>query len=102
MVARGEIWWMEAADDKSRPVLIVSRDAANEAMRRVVVALVTRTVRPAPSQLPLGRSEGLYVDSVANFDDLMSVPKSLLVRRLGSLGPRLHELCDTLRAMSDC
>jgi hypothetical protein len=30
------------------------------------------------------------------------VSKAMLVRRMGSLGPRLHELCDTLRLMADC
>lgn len=102
MVAKGELWWLETPDEKGRPVLVVSRDEANTVMRRVMVAPVTTTLRSAPSQLPLGRDEGLPTESVANFDDLASVPKSLLVRRLGHLGPRLHELCERLRAMADC
>ncbi len=102
VVARGDVWWMELPDEKGRPVLVVSRDSAASSMRRVVVALVTRTLRAAPSQLPLGEAEGLNVDSVANFDDLMTVPKALLVRHLGTLGPRMHELCGTLRLMAGC
>lgn len=102
MVAKGEVWWLETPDEKGRPVLVVSRDEANLVMQRVMVAPVTRTLRSAPSQLPVGRDEGLPIESVANFDDLASVPKSLLVRRLGNLGPRLHEMCERLRAMADC
>lgn len=102
VVVRGELWWLETPDEKGRPVLVVSRDEANLVMQRVMVAPVTRTLRSAPSQLPLGRDEGLPIDSVANFDDLASVPKSLLARRLGHLGPRLPELCVRLRAMADC
>jgi mRNA interferase MazF len=102
VVARGELWWLETPDEKGRPVLVISRDEANAVLRRVMVAPVTRTLRSAPSQLLLGRDEGLPTESVANFDDLASVPKSLLVRRLGALGPRLHELCERLRAMADC
>jgi mRNA interferase MazF len=102
VVARGELWWLETPDEKGRPVLVISRDEANAVLRRVMVAPVTRTLRSAPSQLPLGRQEGLPTESVANFDDLASVPRSLLVRRLGTLGPRLHELCERLRAMADC
>lgn len=102
MVARGELWWLETPDEKGRPVLVVGRDEANVVMQRVMVAPVTRTLRSVPSQLPLGRDEGLPVESVANFDDLTSVPKSLLVRRLGNLGSRLHELCERLQAMADC
>lgn len=83
-------------------MLVISRNEANAVMRRVLVAPVTRRLRSVPSHLPLGRAEGLPFDSAANFDDLASVPKALLVRRLGELGPRLHELCDRLRALADC
>jgi mRNA interferase MazF len=83
-------------------VLVISRDQANEVMRRVTVAPVTRTLRAVPSHLPVGTEEGLPTDSVANFDDLTSVPKSMLVRRIGALGSRDHELCTALRAMADC
>lgn len=93
---------MERPDGKGRPVLVISRDVANAVMRRVVVAQITTTQRSSPSQLPLGEPEGLHTDSVANFDDLITVPKSLLTRRMGSLGTRLHELCATLSVMADC
>ena len=100
MVARGELWWLETPDEKGRPVLVISRDEAIGVLRRVMVAPVTRTLRSAPSQLPVGPDEGLPVEAVANFDDLASVPKAMLIRRLGALGPRLHELCGALRGMS--
>lgn len=102
VVARGDLWWLETPDEKGRPVLVISRNGANHVMQRVMVAPVTRTLRRGPSQLPVGRDEGLAVESVANFDDLASVPKSLLVRRLGGLGTRTFELCIALGAMSDC
>ncbi len=102
MVARGEIWWGEAPDDKGRPFLVVSRDVANEVMQRVLVAPVTRRVRGLPSELALGAEEGLPVDSVASFDNVRPFPKAMLVRRLGALGPRLHELCRAAQAALDC
>lgn len=102
MVARGEIWWGEAPDDKGRPFLVVSRDVANEVMQRVLVAPVTRRVRGLPSELALGAEEGLPVDSVASFDNVRPFPKAMLVRRLGALGPRLHELCLAAQAALDC
>lgn len=102
MVARGDLWWLEMPDEKGRPVLVISRDQANSVLRRVMVAPVTRTLRRAPSQLPLGPDEGLPTEAVANFDDLASVPRALLVRRLGSLGPRSGDLCEALRGMADC
>jgi mRNA-degrading endonuclease toxin of MazEF toxin-antitoxin module len=102
VVSRGELWWLETPDEKGRPVVVISRDRANQVMQRVMVAPVTRTIRKAPSQLPLGPDEGLVTESVANFDDLASVPKAMLVRRIGDLGPRTFELCLAIRAMCDC
>lgn len=103
MVARGEVWWGEAPDEKGRPFLIVSRDAANEVMARVLVAPVTRRVRGIPSELQLGLGEGLPVESAAAFDNIRPFPKAMLVRRLGALGAeRSHELCTVAAATLDC
>jgi mRNA interferase MazF len=102
VVARGEVWWGETPDEKGRPFLIVSRDAANEVMRRVLVAPVTRRVRGVPSELALGASEGLPAASVASFDNLRPFPKAMLGRRLGSLGPRQDEICRAAGATLDC
>jgi len=102
VVGRGEVWWGEAPDEKGRPFLVVSRDAANETMRRVLVAPVTRRVRGLPSELTLGAAEGLPVQSVASFDNIRPFPKVMLVRRLGSLGPRQHEICRVAGATLDC
>lgn len=103
MVARGEVWWGESPDDKGRPFLVVSRDAANAVMQRVLVAPVTTRVRAVPSELPLGTDEGLPLPSVASFDNLRPFPKSLLVRRLGALAPdRQPLLCAVAAATLDC
>lgn len=102
MVARGDLWWGEAPDEGGRPYLVVSRDAANEAMQRVLVAPVTTRVRGLPSELGVGRDEGLPVESVASFDNMRPFPKAMLVRRLGALGPRAHELCRIAGATLDC
>lgn len=103
MVARGEVWWGEAPDDKGRPFLVVSRDAANAVMARVLVAPVTTRIRAVPSELPLGQADGLPVPCVASFDNLRPFPKSLLVRRLGALDPaRRPLLCAVAAATLDC
>lgn len=103
MVARGELWWGEAPDEKGRPFLVVSRDAANAAMRRVLVAPVTRRVRGVPSELAVGTEEGLPHESVASFDNLRPFPKSMLVRRLGAVPtPRRRLMCAVAAATLDC
>lgn len=103
MVARGDIWWGEAPDEKGRPFLVVSRDAANRVMQRVLVAPVTTRRRGVPSELLLGEPEGLPVPSVASFDNLRPFPKAMLVRHLGVLGAdRTHQICEVAGATLDC
>lgn len=103
MVGRGEIWWGETPDEKGRPFLVVSRDAANDIMQRVLVAPVTTRVRSVPSELPVGAAEGLPHPSVASFDNLRPFPKAMLVRRLGAVDPsRRHLLCAVAAATLDC
>ena len=103
MVARGEIWWGETPEEKGRPFLVVSRDAANRVMQRVLVAPVTRRIRGVPSELPLGDAEGLPQRSVASFDNLQPFPKAMLVRRIGALGAdRSGDICRTAGTTLDC
>ncbi len=103
MVARGDLWWGESPDEKGRPFLVVSRDAANAVMQRVLVVPVTTRVRSVPSEFPVGEAEGLPLPSVASFDNLRPFPKSLLVRRLGAVASeRRHLLCAVAAATLDC
>ncbi len=100
---RGEVWWGEVADAKPRPYLILTRDEAIRVLRRVVVAPVTRTIRGIPTELPLGTPDGLRTECVASFDNVLTLPKSALLRRLGALDAgRLDEPCQALRAALDC
>ena len=103
MVAQGELWIMETPNQKSRPALVVSRNEAIPVLNNVLVAPVTTTVRNIPTCVPLGPSEGLRRPSVASFDNLAAVPKSVLTRRLGSLGAGGRVwMCDALRAVAGC
>jgi hypothetical protein len=54
--AQGEIWWAEA-EDKRRPVLVVTRTEAVTVLTGIVVAPVTRTVRNIPTEVRLGDRE---------------------------------------------
>jgi mRNA interferase MazF len=102
MPAQGDVWWAEAGD-KRRPVLVCTRSEAIAVLGAIVVAPVTRSIRHIPSEVPLGLDEGLNVECAASFDNLQTIPKAALTSKLGALGPfRRRELCDALRAMSDC
>jgi mRNA interferase MazF len=99
---QGEVWWAES-EDKRRPVLVVTRSEAVPVLTWITVAPVTRSVRPIPTHLHLGRDEGLAVPCAAAFDKLQVIRRSLLTERTGSLDPaRRLEFCSALRSLADC
>lgn len=103
MVAQAELWLMETPNRKRRPVLIVSRDEVIPVLNNVVIAPVTSTIRDIPTCVPVGADEGIDHESVASFDNLAAVPKSVLTVRLGSLGVGgRRQIGDALAAMADC
>ncbi len=84
-------------------MLIVSRDQAIPALNNIVIAPVTSTIRNIPTCVPVGADEGIDHDSVATFDNLAAVPKSVLTTRLGALGVGgRRRMCDALDALADC
>lgn len=99
--AQGDVWWAEA-EDRRRPVLVVTRNEAIPVLNRVLVAPVTRTVRGIPTEVPLDADDGLLEPCAASFDNLQPIPKSLLTDRLGSIRDRRHEICAALEALADC
>ena len=103
MVAQAELWMMETPNQKRRPVLVVTRDDVIPWVNNVVVAPVTSTLRDIPTCIPVGTDDGLDRESVATVDNLTAVPKSVLTRKLGSLGVggRL-QICNALSALADC
>ena len=99
---QGEVWWAEA-EDKRRPVLIVTRSEAVPVLNWVVVAPVTRTVRGIPTEIALGEVDGLDVDCAASFDNLQPIRRGFLTTRVGKAGPSRHaEICTALAALADC
>ena len=103
MVAQCELWLMETPNQKRRPVLIVSRDEVIPVRNNIVVAPVTSTIRAIPTCITVGPNEGIEHDSVATFDNLAAVPKSVLTVHLGSLGvDGQRRICDALAAMANC
>lgn len=98
---QGEIWWAEI-EEKRRPVLVVTRSEAVGVLTAIVVAPVTRTVRGIPTEIPLGKDEGLPDECAASFDNLQRIRRSALADRLGDLGLRRQEICSALRTLADC
>jgi mRNA interferase MazF len=101
-VVRGEIWWA-ATPGGDRPVLVLTRDPVADRIGAVVVATCTRTVRGVSSELALGTDDGMPEPCVASFDNLHTLRRSTLRRRMTRLSPaRLEEACRTLATALGC
>ena len=98
---QGEIWWAEA-EDKRRPVLVVTRTEAVPVLRWLIVAPVTRTVRAIPTEIALDADQGLPQPCVASFDNLQPIRRTFLTERLGSLDFPRTQICAALSALADC
>jgi mRNA interferase MazF len=88
-VRRGEIWWAELEPPVGRrPVVLLSRDEAYNVRALVIIAPVTTRIRHIPSEVPLGISDGMPQDCVANLDTITTIPKDCLQSRLAVLSTK--------------
>ncbi len=88
--ARGEVWWCELPQVGSRPVVVLSRDAA--------------IPRGLPSEVLLEPGADLVPrPSAVNLDSVESVSVGVLVQRLGRLGSdRMAQICAALDIAVAC
>jgi len=100
---RGEIWFAETPGG-ARPVLVLTRDPVADRIGAVVVAALTRTVRGLVSEFELTpEDDGVPSDCVANFDNLHTLPRDALRRRVTALSEiRMHHACRVLLAATGC
>jgi mRNA interferase MazF len=85
---RGEVWWAELPPPGGRrPVVLLSRDEAYAVRELVTIAPLTTRMRRIPTEVTLGRPEGLPRRCVASLDTITTVPKRILTRRIAVLPP---------------
>lgn len=100
---RGEVWWYELPGSGRRPGCILTRQAAIPVLNAVLVAPATRTIRGIATQVRLGPEDGMPTECALSFDNLVTVPKTLLTERITRLRPaRLAELCMALDVAAGC
>lgn len=99
--AQGDIWWAEA-DDKRRPVLVITRSEAVPVLRWVIVAPITRTIRTIPTEIAVGPEQGLHEECAASLDNLQPIRRSFLTERVGGLASARAAICGALSALADC
>jgi mRNA interferase MazF len=83
---RGEVRWFRfAGPDKTRPVLVLTRDSALAYLDKVTVAPLTTKVRDIPSEVALDEGDGVPRFCAVNLDGLLTVSRA----HLGPLITRL-------------
>jgi mRNA interferase MazF len=88
--------------DKTRPVLILTRELVRPHLSRVTVAPITSTVRGLSTEVPVGSANGLDHECVISCDNIVTVPTSALGRQIGYLLPTQElELTAAIHAAFD-
>ena len=106
MMDRGEVWW--ALLDEKRPVVLLSRDGAEELRAIQVVAPAGTDITDVGIEVTLGSGEGLANEGVVRValprigfipcTWLVTLTRDDLIEQAGRLSPaKLHELADALR-----
>ena len=73
--------------DKTRPVVVLTRELVRPHMARVTIAPITTTVRGLSTEVPLGPVNGLDHACVVSCDNIVTVPKTALGHQIGYLLP---------------
>ena len=73
--------------DKTRPVLLLTREEVRMVRALVTVAPITTTLRGLHSEVMVGARNGLDDESAANLDLITTIPRDQLLRPLGMLLP---------------
>ena len=85
---RSEVWWADLPLPAGRrPILLLSREAAYKVRSSITAAVITRTIRSIPVEVLLGKKDGMPVKCAVNLDEIITIPKSLLVERMTVLSP---------------
>ncbi len=100
-LGHGQVWWADL--DKVRPVVVLTRARAAPHLSRVLVAPVTTTARGIPTEVPLGKQEGVKPGSVASLDNAHLVKVEELVALAGLVDvQRWDEFCVAMRKVMGC
>jgi len=88
--------------DKTRPVLVLTRQIVRPHLSRVTVAPITTTIRGLSTEVPVGTANGLEQASVISCDNIVTVPATALGRQIGVLLPAQEAaLADAIRLAFD-
>lgn len=83
---RGEVrWYKFNAPDKKRPVVVLTRNSIISYLGEVTIAPVSTTVRSIPSEVPLGKDDGMAHECAVNCDHIQTVSKGKIGKLITTL-----------------
>ena len=112
-VRRGEVVlvdypFSDRTGSKVRPCLVVQADRNNQRLQDTIVVTITSRTQHAkvePAELlieltsPGGQQSGLLLDSAVQCQNILTVDRSFIRRRIGTLSPDLmNQVNDCLKA----
>jgi mRNA interferase MazF len=95
---RGDVrWYKFEKPDKSRPVVVLTRNSIIPHIGEVTIAPVTSTVRDIPSEVLLDKVDGVPRECAVNCDHMQTVAKAKIGSLITALSPaRMREIRDAI------
>jgi len=103
-IVRGDVrLYNFAPPDKSRPVVVLTRDSAIAYLSTVTVAPITSAIRGVPSEVALSEEDGMKSSCAVNLPNAVTVSQARLGKRVAQLSSgRMNEICAALRFSLGC
>lgn len=97
------MWWVDDPAAGRRPHLVLTRDVVVPVLHSVIAVPATRTIRSLPTEVLVGRADGMPDDCVLSLDNLTLMPKAYFRERICTLGPeRMAQVCRALGLATGC
>jgi len=101
---RGEIWLVNfnparGSEQKGmRPALVIQNDIGNEVSPITIVAAISTSIKIYPVNVKIkSLKSGLDRDSVVKLNQILTIDKSRLIKKLGKLDPsKMNEIRSAL------
>ena len=103
-VIRGDIrLYRFARPDKTRPVVVLTRESAIQYLSTVTIAPITSTIRGVPSEVLLDQEDGMKDRCAVNLHNTVTVSQQHLGKRVARLSAlRMAQVCAALRFSLGC
>jgi mRNA interferase MazF len=103
-VSRGDVrLYRFAPPDKTRPVVVLTRESVLGYLSTATVAPITSTIRGAPSEVMLNEDDGMKNPCAVNLHNVVTIAQQRLGKRVARLSSqRMREICAALRFSFGC